>query len=79
MAGLLEIVDREFQAIQDEDARITSEARESVEKGHFAGVEVTPDALKAYLDRKYGPDARMSEFSYQFAAETVRGLGFETY
>lgn len=78
LAGLLEIADREFQAIQDEDASITSEARESVEKGHFEGVEVTPDALKAYLDRKYGPDARMSEFSYQFSADTVRALGFET-
>ena len=78
LAGLLEIADREFQAIQDEDARIRSEARKSVEKGHFAGVEITPDALKTYLDREYGPDARMSEFSYQFEAETVRALGFET-
>lgn len=78
LAGLLEIADREFQAIQDEDARIKFEARESVEKGHFAGVEVTPDALKTYLDHKYGPDARMSEFSYQLAAEMVRALGFET-
>lgn len=78
LAGLLEIADREFQAIQDEDARIRSEARKSVEKGHFAGVEITPDALKTYLDREYGQDARMSEFSYQFGAETARTLGFET-
>ena len=78
LAGLLEIADREFQAIQDEDARITSKARESVDKGHFAEVEVTPDALQTYLDRKYGPDARMSDYSYQIAAETVRALGFET-
>ena len=77
LAGLLEIADREFQAIQDEDARIRSEARKSVEKGHFAGVEITPDALKTYLDRKYGSDARMNEFSYQLAAERVRTLGFE--
>ena len=78
LAGLLEIADREFQAIQDEDAKIRNEARESVEKGEFAGVEITPDALKTYLDRKYGQDARMSEFSYQDAARTVRALGFET-
>ena len=78
LAGLLEIADREFQAIQDEDARITSKARESVGKGNFVGIEITPDALKTYLDRKYEPDARMSEISYQFEAETVRALGFET-
>lgn len=77
LAGLLEIADREFQAIQDEDARMKSEARESVEKGQFAEVEITADALKTYLDRKYGSDARMSEFSYEFAARTVRALGFE--
>ena len=78
LAGLLEIADREFQAIQDEDLRIRSEARDSVEKGNFAGVEITPDALKTYLDRKYGQDDRMSEFSYQSVANTVRILGFET-
>ena len=78
LAGLLEIADREFQAIQDEDARIRSEARKSVEKGHFAGVEITPDALKTYLDSKYGQDDRMSEFSYQFEAKMVRALGLET-
>ncbi|MCY3738390.1 MAG: hypothetical protein OXG13_18445 [Gemmatimonadaceae bacterium] len=77
LAGLLEIADREFQAIQDEDARVRSEARKSVEKGQFAEVEITADALKTYLDRKYTPDARLSEFSYEFAAEMVRALGFE--
>lgn len=78
LAGLIEIADREFQAIQDEDMRIRSEARDSVEKGHFVGVEITPDALKTYLDRKYGRDDRMSEFSYQSVANTVRILGFDT-
>ena len=78
LAGLLEIADREFQAIQDEDAKIRSEDRESVVKGDFAGVEITPDALKVYLDGKYGEDARMSEFSYRFGARMVRALGFET-
>ena len=78
LAGLLEIADREFQAIQDEDAKIRYEARELVEKGKFAGVEITPDALKAYLDHGYGQDARMSEYSYQWAARITRLLGFET-
>lgn len=78
LAGLLEIADREFQAIQDEDAKIRYEARESVGKGEFSGVEITPDALKAYLDQGYGKDARMSGYSYQWAARITRSLGFET-
>ena len=78
LAGLLEIADREFQAIQDEDEKIRNEARVSVEKGEYAGVEITPDALKTYLDQGYGQDARMSGYSYQWSARITRLLGFET-
>jgi putative GTP pyrophosphokinase len=78
LAGLLELADREFQAIQDEDARLRSTARHSVTQGRFHGIEITPDALKAYVDKQFGTDARMSDFSYQFTAKTIRQLGVET-
>ena len=79
LAGLLEIADREFQAIQNEDERITQQARKSVVEGQLEGVEITPDALKAYLDKTFSSDGRMSEFSYQFAAKTLRRMGFTNF
>jgi ppGpp synthetase/RelA/SpoT-type nucleotidyltranferase len=77
LAGLLEIADREFQALEDEDKRLKEEARQSVALGRLEGVEITPDALQSYLDQKYSPDGRMSEFSYQWEARVLRRLGFE--
>jgi len=77
LAGLLEIADREFQAIQDEDVALRTQARASVKQGFLKNVETTPDALRAYLDLKLGPDARMSDFSYEWTARLLKKLGFE--
>jgi len=76
LAGLLEIADREFQAIQDEDEKLRTEARKSVQEGKLDQVEITPDALKTYLDKKLGADGRMTEFSYQWTAKLLHKLGF---
>jgi ppGpp synthetase/RelA/SpoT-type nucleotidyltranferase len=79
LAGLLELADREFQAVQEEDERLRREARRSVAAGQLGSVEITPDALKSYLDRKLEPDGRMSEYSYQFTARLLRQLGFRNF
>jgi putative GTP pyrophosphokinase len=79
LAGLLEIADREFQAIQDEDQILIQKARESVSEGRLEDVEITPDALKSYLDKKLGPDGRMTDFSYDWTARLLRGLGFKNF
>lgn len=79
LAGLLEIADREFQAIQNEDERMRQEARTSVEEGRLAQVEITGDALKAYLDKKLGPDGRMTLSSYEWTARMLRNLGFKDF
>ncbi len=79
LAGMLEIADREFQAIQDEDERLRQLARQSVQEGRLEEVEITPDALHTYLDKKLGSDGRMSEFSYQFTARLLRSLGFTNF
>lgn len=76
LAGVLEIADREFQAIQKEDQRLRDQARESVAKGRLERVEITADALKAYLDKRFGPDGRMKAWSYQWQARTLRQMGF---
>lgn len=78
LAGLLEIADREFQEIQDEDEKIRQAARASVNAGQLETVEITPDALKAYLDKRLGPDGRMSKSAYQFEASLLHALGFRT-
>ncbi|WP_441293061.1 hypothetical protein ACSRUE_06010 [Sorangium sp. KYC3313] len=64
IAGMLEIADREFQAIQDADRILTDEARSRVEEGQLDQVEVTPDSVKAFLDKRLGRDGRISDFSY---------------
>lgn len=78
LAGVLEIADREFQAIQDEDKLLKQQARNSVEGGVLDQVEITADALRSYLDQKVGPDARSTDFSYDYTARMLRRLGFTT-
>lgn len=78
LAGMLEVADREFQAIQDEDKRLTVEARSRVEGGQLGQVEITPDALKAFLDQRLGLDGRISAFSYDWTARLLKRLGFRT-
>lgn len=78
LAGMLEVADREFQGIYEADIELKAAARESVEEGRFADVEVTGDALKAYLDRRLGPDKRMSDWSYSWSARQLAELGFHT-
>jgi ppGpp synthetase/RelA/SpoT-type nucleotidyltranferase len=79
LAGLLEIADREFQAVQEEDERIRSEARQSLEAGKLSGIEITPDALRSYLDHRFGPDRRSSDFSYEITAKNLRRMGFSNF
>jgi putative GTP pyrophosphokinase len=76
LAGLLEIADREFQAIQDEDQKLKGSARQKVSAGDLGGIEITPDALKLFLDKKLGPDYRISEASYDWATRMLKRLGF---
>ncbi len=76
LAGVLEIADREFQAIQDEDEQLKRQARTSVEEGVLDQVEITADALRSYLDKRVGPDARSTDFSYEYTARSLRRLGF---
>jgi putative GTP pyrophosphokinase len=78
LAGLLEIADREFQAIQKADAELRRSARISLQAGNLATVEITADSLKAYLDRELGPDGRMTDFSYDYTAKQLRQMGFST-
>jgi ppGpp synthetase/RelA/SpoT-type nucleotidyltranferase len=78
LAGLLEIADREFQAIQDTDRQQTSEARNLVTRGELGTVEITPDALKAFLDKKLGPDGRISDWTYDWTARLLKRLGYRT-
>lgn len=79
LAGLLEIADREFQAIQDNDKQLRQEARNSVEEGKLESVEITPDALKTYLDKKLGSDKRMTNMSYDWTTRLLLKLGFTNF
>ena len=50
-----------------------------MQEGRLEGVEITPDALRTYLDKKLGPDGRMTDFSYHFTASLLRKLGFTNF
>jgi ppGpp synthetase/RelA/SpoT-type nucleotidyltranferase len=79
LAGLLEIADREFQAIQDDDRALTEAAESLVNEGKLDEVEVTPSALKTYLNKRLGSDGRMSEYSYEWTARLLKKLGFKNF
>ncbi len=77
LAGLIEIADREFQAIDTDNRQVQAEARRKIDLGgDLSKVEITEDSLKAYLDKNYFPDGRVSEFSYQWTARLLLRLGF---
>ena len=76
LAGLIEIADREFQAIASEDLAIKAQAQIDIDSGQLDQVEITRDSLKKYIDKKYGPDGRMREWSYDWAVRLPRSLGF---
>ena len=76
LAGLLEIADREFQSIQNDNAIIKNQSRESVQIGKLEEVEITPDALKVYLDKSLGTDGRMTDFSYDWEVRKLIKMGF---
>ena len=78
LAGMLELADREFQAIQNADKELTEEARSRVAEGQLSQVEITPDALKVFLDKRLGVDGRMRDFSYNWTARLLKKLGFLT-
>jgi len=76
LAGMLEIADREFQAIQGADKDMIDITREMVNRGDLAGVEITPLSLKQFLDKRLGPDARISDWSYDWDTRLAKALGF---
>ena len=76
LAGMLEIADREFQAIQNADKELEDHAKTMVQHGNLSGIEITPNALKFFLDKRLGPDGRISSWSYDFTARLLRNLGF---
>lgn len=77
LAGLLEIADREFEAIQTEDASLRANARTLIEERRLNEVEITPDALRSYLNVRLGSDERISDYTYDWTAKILRGLGFQ--
>jgi putative GTP pyrophosphokinase len=77
LAGLLEIADREFEAIQTEDAAVRANAVTLIAEGRLGEVEVTPDSLRSYLDYRLGPDDRISDYTYEWMAKILRNMGFQ--
>src|SRR5690242_3677794 len=52
LAGVVEVADREFQAISSEDEKIRNDVVRLISEGKLDRVELTPETLKAYLNDK---------------------------
>ena len=78
LAGLLEIADREFQAIQEDDEKLSDAVKSSVAGGRYDQVEISANAVKSYLDAKVGEDNRVAPHSYEWVARMLRRLGFQS-
>jgi ppGpp synthetase/RelA/SpoT-type nucleotidyltranferase len=76
VAGMLEIADREFQAIQEEVRRRRRVATEAVVKGLLDRAELTAGALRSYLDSRLGADRRVGDSNYEAWVGVLRELGF---
>ncbi len=76
VAGMLEIADSHFQEIQNEVQTRRREATEFVEEGRLDQAELTPDALRSYLDIKMGSDRRVGDSNYEAWVRVLRELGF---
>jgi putative GTP pyrophosphokinase len=76
LAGMLELADREFQDIQNQDRNLAVLTKEKVLRGDLTGVEITPDALKLFLDKKLGGDERIRDWGYLWTALLLSDLGF---
>ena len=73
----MEIADCEFEAIQKEDASLRANARTLIDRGRLNEVEITPDALRSYLDVWLGSDDRISDFTYDWTTKFLRSSGFQ--
>jgi len=78
VAGMLEIADREFQAIQDEVRQRRRASTESVAEGRLDRAELTPEALRSYLQRRLGADRRVGDTNYETWVRVLHDLGFRT-
>jgi putative GTP pyrophosphokinase len=58
--------------------RLRTSARSRVDQGRLEDVEITPDALKAYLDKRIGSDGRISDWQYDWTAKLLKRLAFRT-
>jgi putative GTP pyrophosphokinase len=76
LARTIEIADREFQAIHDEDEKLYRATIRSVQAGKLNDARIIPDALQYYMDKRFGPDGRMTAFSYDATAAMLKKMGF---
>jgi putative GTP pyrophosphokinase len=79
LAALLEVAESEFQALQDCDEQLRHEATFSAQESNLRAVEITPETLKAYLDKKLRSDKRMTCKSYDWTARLLLKLGFTQF
>ena len=77
LAGLLEIADREFESIQNDNEILKKQSRVSVNSGKLQNVEITKDSIKAYLMKKIIDCDIAEDSSYEYTASVLKKMGFK--
>ncbi|MBU3155162.1 GTP pyrophosphokinase [Clostridium estertheticum] len=79
LSGLLEIADREFESIQNDNETLKKVSRVSVNSGKFQGIEITKDSLGVYLDKKLGGNKikKDDDLNYEVEASLLIEMGFK--
>ena len=78
LAGLLEIADREFQAITNEERQRRAELRAKIDAKKAAEAAITVENLRFLLEKEIGADQRVSAGFWEWIARLARTLGVGT-
>ncbi|HEY3421438.1 MAG TPA: hypothetical protein VGK23_12880 [Methanomassiliicoccales archaeon] len=76
LAKVLNNADDEFQDIQKTDDILRTTARASVKLGDYDQVEITPDSLRTYLNKRFGSENTNIDIFYDQETDVLHYLGF---
>jgi len=77
LAVVLENADKEFQLIHDEDKRLKNDIAYKIKKGKIKNIEISSASVRFLLEKIYGADSRVSEWTYSWFAKLVLNLGIK--
>jgi len=78
LAGLLEIADREFQAIQSQEKNVNEENIKNIKNRQYSDIQITISTIEAYLNNYIGVEKNVSKIAYENEVKILLNFGFTT-